>query len=214
MAAAAAVSEAHSWGGLSSLQNSNTIACWHTSSIYIWINIRKIQINEWNAGEKIILLKIKQQAGFALRPPLSAASIFLKFLPSFHGSCISSPSSFPSFFSLVWKATSLSTFISTAVPQSPCPPSSFLPHLPSPIVLSISWPAISLISLFPLSGALPPPAEHPAAHTVSLFQCRTKWRLMKGGWCVCHSDRSVQPLLPAKHQVYSERTSQGRATAD
>lgn len=47
---AVAVSAVHRHGGLGSLQNSNTVTCWHTSSIYIWINVRKIQIHEWNAG--------------------------------------------------------------------------------------------------------------------------------------------------------------------
>lgn len=142
----AAVSAVHSWDGLSSLQNSNTVTCWHTSSIYIWINMREIQIHEWNSGGR------NQQADFALLPLFLLHSL---------AHPLAHPYRFPHFSWLVWKATSLQAFIFTAVPQSPFSPSSFLPLLLSPIVLSISRPAVSLILLFPLSDgprfpSLPP----------------------------------------------------------
>lgn len=59
------VSVMHSQGGLSSSQNSNMVFGWHTANIYIWINMRKTQINERNAGKNN---PVKDQTAGSLSP--------------------------------------------------------------------------------------------------------------------------------------------------
>lgn len=95
----------------------------------------------------------------------------------------------------------------------------FSPSPPSAISFSISWPVISLILLlFPPCPMLPcwlhslplplPPRSFPHS-----LQCRTKWRLMKGGRCVCHPDSLMQPPQQVKYWIYSKHTRHSSNTA-
>lgn len=65
-----------------SVQRRTMIFCWRTASIYIWINMRKNQINKRTAGKNN---PVKDQTAGSLSPPpaVSLASIFLQFIPIF-----------------------------------------------------------------------------------------------------------------------------------
>lgn len=129
--------------------------------------------------------------------------------PSFLSSSISSPFSFSSFF-----LTCLKGNLTSGIHIYSCSSVPFLSIIfsPSPPIshrlVDFTASRIFNLALSPVRWPSPP---LPPTHTVSPLQCRTKWRLMKGGWCVCHPDRPVQSPQPAKHHIYSERTSEGWA---
>lgn len=64
MAACVSVMHSHK-GGLSAARNFDMVSCWHTASIYIWINMRKNQINKRRAGKNN---PVKDQTAGSLHP--------------------------------------------------------------------------------------------------------------------------------------------------
>lgn len=163
--------------------------------------MRKNQINKRTAGKNN---PVKDQTAGSLSPPpaVSLSSIFLQFIPIFLSLSVLPPFSlYPHFLHLSSKQLHfqysflalLILFLSIFSPSSP------IFHLP------LHFMAISLILLIPLFSC---PALSIAAFPLSLspLQCRTKWRLMKGGRCVCHPDSLMLPPQPVMYWIYLKHT--------
>lgn len=179
----------------------------------------------------IILLKIKQQAPFLLLPSFAAALIFLKFIP-FPPWLVEYPSSSSLSFSLSRPSLSPVVIVQGAT-SSPTPsvpsflrsfmalhllfPSIFCPPPICRLIFNFMASHIFNLAAPPQPPNQPPPLPPPCSVSLSStpsflpslppLRCRTKWRLMKGGRCVCHPDGRMRPAQSP--EIYSEKQSGG-----
>lgn len=162
--------------------------------------MRENQINKRTAGKKNN--PVKDQTAGSFSPPPAILScldfspiytyiprvIYASTMPS-HFAHFSHPSSRQLHLNSLYKFQVPVIFFFSIF--SPSPPStiSFFDFMAGHI---FNLAPLSPLSDAPLLASLPPSSSLPRSFPHSL-QCRTKWRLMKGGRCVCHPDSLMQP---------------------